>query len=55
MKYIDLRELFEEEFQFKESPSPSLTINLPVSVQDDGWTVLPVKATNVVSYIHVQL
>ena len=52
MKHIEFRELFEQEFQFKESPSPSLTIAIPESVQDDGWTVLPVMATNVVSCIH---
>ena len=53
MKYIELRELSEEEFQFKESPSqaPSLTITIPESVQNDGWTVLPVKDINVVSCI----
>ena len=49
MKHIEFRELFEQEFQFKECPSPSLTINIPESVQDDGWTVLPVMATNRVS------
>ena len=49
MKHIEFRELFEQEFQFKESPSPSLIINLPESVQDDDWTVLPVMATNIVS------
>ena len=51
MKHIEFRELFEQKFQFKESPSPSLTINIPESVQDDGWTVLPVKATNRVSCV----
>ena len=49
MKHIEFRELFEQEFQFKEGPSPKLTINLPVSVQNDDWTVLPVMATNIVS------
>ena len=49
MKHIEFKELFEQEFQFKESPSPSLTINIPESVQDDGWTVSPVKLTNIVS------
>ena len=51
MKHIEFRELFEQEFQFKESSSPSLTIIIPESVQDDGWTVLPVMATNVVSCV----
>ena len=49
MKHIEFRELLLQKFQFKESLSPSLMINFPESVQDDGWTVLPVKATNVVS------
>ena len=49
MKHIEFRELFENEFQFKESSFPSLIINIPESVQDDGWSVLPVMATNIVS------
>ena len=53
MKHIEVRELFEQEFQFKESSSPSLIINLPESVQDAGWTVLPVMVTNMVSGIYI--
>ena len=49
MKHIEFRELLEQEFQFKERPSPSLTITIPESIQDDGWTLLPVMATNIVS------
>ena len=51
MKHIEFRELIKKEFQFNEGPSPSLTINIPESVQDDGWTVLPVMATNRVSCV----
>ena len=51
MKHIEFRELIKKEFQFNESPDPKLMIKIPESVQDDGWTVLPVMATNIVSCV----
>ena len=51
MKHIEFRELIKKEFQFNEGPDPKLMIKIPECVQDDGWTVLPVMATNIVSCI----
>ena len=55
MKHIEFRELIKKKFQFKEGFSPSLTISIPECVQDDGWTVLPVMATNMVSCVVMYL
>ena len=49
MKHIEFRMLFEQDFQFKESPSPSLKIVVPMDVQKEKWCIVPVRKNNIVS------